>query len=207
MWDVSKEYDLDFAATTQGLTYRDTCMVLLRFALERYGPRTRSCRRVVVGGGSHFALVGSLFSIRVDCGIYLAEASSIFFDCLANGRVPFGRDVYCFFQLHRICGRTRKHGWMGIHSVDFRLHDPITDLCHSGLRLRPRDMEQIINANGFVQFIAGPWVFLMNTELTFHRSGTWPAGRRAASVPSLPMLAIHPQRQPAIPGEGHWGNI
>ena len=139
-------------------------MVLLRFALERYGPRTRSCRRVVVGGGSHFALVGSLFSIRVDCGIYLAKATSVFFDCLASGRVPFGRDFHCFFQLHRICGRTRKHGWMGIHSVDFRLHDPITDLCHSGLRLRPRDMEQIKNANELVQLIAGRSNFRWGTR-------------------------------------------
>ena len=42
----------------------------------------------------------------------------------------------------------------------------------------------------------------MNTVLTFHRSGTGPAGRRAGQVPSLPMRAIHPPRQPAIPDEG-----
>jgi len=42
----------------------------------------------------------------------------------------------------------------------------------------------------------------MNTDPTFHRSGTAPAGRRASRVPSLPALAIHPPRQPAIPDEG-----
>jgi len=42
----------------------------------------------------------------------------------------------------------------------------------------------------------------MNTNLTFHRSGTGPAGRRAGRVPSLPMRSIHPPRQPAIPDEG-----
>jgi hypothetical protein len=42
----------------------------------------------------------------------------------------------------------------------------------------------------------------MNTNLTFHRSGTGPAGRRAGRVPSLPITAIHPPCQPAIPDEG-----
>jgi len=42
----------------------------------------------------------------------------------------------------------------------------------------------------------------MNTNLTFHRSGTGPAGRRAGRVPSLPVRAIHTPRQPAIPDEG-----
>ena len=42
----------------------------------------------------------------------------------------------------------------------------------------------------------------MNTDLTFHRSGTGPAGRGAGRVPSLLMSAIHPFRQPAIPDEG-----
>ena len=42
----------------------------------------------------------------------------------------------------------------------------------------------------------------MNTDLTFHRSGTGPAGRRAGRVPSLPLCAIHPPRQPAIPDSG-----
>jgi hypothetical protein len=42
----------------------------------------------------------------------------------------------------------------------------------------------------------------MNTFLTFHRSGTGPAGRRAGRVPSLAFCAIHPPRQPAIPDEG-----
>ena len=42
----------------------------------------------------------------------------------------------------------------------------------------------------------------MNTDLTFHRSGTGPAGRKAGRVPSLPTFAIHAFRQPAIPDEG-----
>ena len=53
-----------------------------------------------------------------------------------------------------------------------------------------------------MQLIAGPWGVSMNTNLTFHRSGTGPAGRRAGRVPSLPFPAIHPPRQPAIPDEG-----
>lgn len=40
----------------------------------------------------------------------------------------------------------------------------------------------------------------MNTNLTFHLS-TGPAGRKADRVPSLPLLAIHTPRQPAIPNE------
>ena len=56
--------------------------------------------------------------------------------------------------------------------------------------------------NGLVQLIAGPSGVSMNTDLTFDRSGTGPAGRRAGRVPSLPFPAIHPQRQPAIPDEG-----
>ena len=56
--------------------------------------------------------------------------------------------------------------------------------------------------NKLVQLIAGPWEVLMNTDLTLHRSGTGPAGRRAGPVPSLPFSAIHPPRQPAIPDEG-----
>ena len=56
--------------------------------------------------------------------------------------------------------------------------------------------------NKLVQLIAGPSGVSMNTNLTFHRSGTGPAGRRAGRVPSLPMLAIHPLCQPAIPDEG-----
>ena len=59
-----------------------------------------------------------------------------------------------------------------------------------------------IKANELVQLIAGPWGVSMNTNLTFHRSGTWPAGRRAGRAPSLPFPAIHPTRQPAIPDEG-----
>jgi len=70
------------------------------------------------------------------------------------------------------------------------------------------NMQQINKtANGLVQLIAGPWGVSMNTHLTIHRSGTGPAGRRAGRVPSLPMRAIHPPRQPAIPDEGRWGKI
>jgi len=57
-------------------------------------------------------------------------------------------------------------------------------------------------ANKLVQLIAGPWGVSMNTDLTLHRSGTGPAGRRAGRVPSLPFRAIHHFRQPAIPDEG-----
>ncbi len=42
----------------------------------------------------------------------------------------------------------------------------------------------------------------MNIDLTFQRSGTGPAGRRADRVPSLPFPAIHVFRQPSIPDEG-----
>ena len=42
----------------------------------------------------------------------------------------------------------------------------------------------------------------MNTILTFCRSGTGPAGRKAGQVPSLQFPAINPPRQPAIPDEG-----
>jgi len=42
----------------------------------------------------------------------------------------------------------------------------------------------------------------MNAGLTFDRSGTGPAGRRAGRVPSLPMCVIDPHRQPAIPDGG-----
>ena len=57
-----------------------------------------------------------------------------------------------------------------------------------------------------MQLIAGPWGVSMNTDLTFHHSGTGPAGRRAGRVPSLAMRAIHQTRQPAIPDEGRWAN-
>jgi hypothetical protein len=56
------------------------------------------------------------------------------------------------------------------------------------------------HANKAAQGIAGPSVVSMNDDLTFHRSGTGPAGRRAGQVPSLPTRAIHPPRRPAIPG-------
>jgi hypothetical protein len=84
----------------------------------------------------------------------------------------------------------------------FCVHDPVTDLCHSGLRLRPRVMEQITNANQPVQPIAGSSVVSMNTDLTFHRSGTGPAGRRAGRVPSLSPRPIHPPLRPAIADGG-----
>jgi hypothetical protein len=58
------------------------------------------------------------------------------------------------------------------------------------------------DANQPVQPIAGPWGVSMNTDLTFHRSGTGPAGRRAGRVPLLPTLAIHPPRLPAIADGG-----
>jgi len=59
-------------------------------------------------------------------------------------------------------------------------------------------------ANKLVQLIAGQWGVSMSTDLTFHRAGTGPAGRRAGRVPLLPMPAIHSPCQPAIPDEGRW---
>jgi hypothetical protein len=47
-----------------------------------------------------------------------------------------------------------------------------------------------------------PFQLSMNTNLTFHRSGTGPARSRAGRVPSLQTCPIHPPRQPAIPDEG-----
>jgi len=61
--------------------------------------------------------------------------------------------------------------------------------------------------NKLVQLIAGPWGVSMSADLTFHRSGTGPACRRAGRVPSLLIFAIHPPRQPAIPDEGRWATI
>jgi hypothetical protein len=52
-------------------------------------------------------------------------------------------------------------------------------------------MQKANRPNELVQLIAGPWGVSMNTDLTFHRSGTGPAGRRAGRVPSLPAFAIH----------------
>ena len=60
----------------------------------------------------------------------------------------------------------------------------------------------MLGAHKLVQLIADPWGVSMNTGLTFHRSGTGPADSRAGRVPSLPIFAIHPPRQPAIPDEG-----
>jgi hypothetical protein len=56
-------------------------------------------------------------------------------------------------------------------------------------------------ANRAVQLIAGRLVFRAEGSVTW-RSGTGDAGRRASRVPSLPMPAIHPLRQPAIPDGG-----
>ena len=56
-------------------------------------------------------------------------------------------------------------------------------------------------ANGLVQLIAGRHHFRA-TATVVRRSGTGPACRVAGRVPSLPMRAIHPHRQPAIPDEG-----
>jgi len=56
--------------------------------------------------------------------------------------------------------------------------------------------------NRLVQLIAGPSGVSMNINPTIHRSGTGDAGSRASRVPSLPMRAIHPLCQPAIPDEG-----
>jgi len=58
-------------------------------------------------------------------------------------------------------------------------------------------------ANGLVQLIAGRHHFRA-TATVVRRSGTGPAGRRAGPVPSLPMSAINPPRQPAIPDEGRY---
>ena len=56
-------------------------------------------------------------------------------------------------------------------------------------------------ANRLVQLIAGRGDFRA-TASVMRRSGTRPAKSRAGRVPSLPMPAIHPPRQPAIPDEG-----
>ena len=45
-----------------------------------------------------------------------------------------------------------------------------------------------------------PSAVSMNTGLTFHRSGTGPAGRRAGRVPSLPIYSIHAP----LPGSRWW---
>jgi len=59
-----------------------------------------------------------------------------------------------------------------------------------------------MNPNKPVQRIAGPSVVSMSTDLTFHHSGTGPAGGRAGRVPSLQTSAIHPPRRPAIADGG-----
>jgi|GEM_PF-1527024 len=56
-------------------------------------------------------------------------------------------------------------------------------------------------ANRAVQLIAGRCNFRAEATV-IRRSGTGDAGRRASRVPSLPMRAIHPFRQPAIPDGG-----
>jgi len=56
-------------------------------------------------------------------------------------------------------------------------------------------------ANRAVQLIAGRSVIRAEGSVTW-RSGTGDARGRASRVPSLPMPAIHPLRQPAIPDGG-----
>jgi len=56
-------------------------------------------------------------------------------------------------------------------------------------------------ANRAVQLIAGRHHFRSKATVT-RRSGTGDADSRASQVPSLPFLAIHPFRQPAIPDGG-----
>jgi len=158
--DVSRKYDFYFAATTQGVAHRDTCMVLLRFALERHRPCTDSCRPLVVGSSSCLALLGALCSIRFDRGICLAEATAILLDRLARCRVSLGCNLCYCLELYRLRGTIGIHGWMGIDSLDSRMHVPVTDLCSSGLRLRPRIMEQIKNANEPMELIPVPSALL-----------------------------------------------
>jgi len=75
-------------------------------------------------------------------------------------------------------------------------------LQHRSATIEAGNINKMKKANRLVQLIAGPWGVSMNANLTFDRSGTGPAGRRAGRVPSLPFLAIHAPRQPAIPDEG-----
>ena len=56
-------------------------------------------------------------------------------------------------------------------------------------------------ANGAVQLIAGRSNFRVDPTVV-RRSGTGDADSRASRVPSLPFLAIHHFRQPAIPDGG-----
>jgi len=56
-------------------------------------------------------------------------------------------------------------------------------------------------ANRAVQLIAGRSNFRVAATVA-RRSGTGDADSRASRVPSLPILAIHPHRQPAIPDGG-----
>jgi len=131
-------------------------MVLLCFALERYGPRTPSGRRLVAGAISPFALVGALCSIRPGFGICLAKATSVFVTYLSMCRVHIDRDLNRCFYVHWLC-RSYGHRWrMGIASLDFRLYDSTADLRRVGLCLRPRVMEQIKNANGPMDRITMP---------------------------------------------------
>jgi len=67
--------------------------------------------------------------------------------------------------------------------------------CHA-----PSDHERKC-ANRLVQLIAGRGDFRA-TATVMRRSSTGPAKSRAGRVPSLPIPAIHPPRQPAIPDEG-----
>ena len=60
---------------------------------------------------------------------------------------------------------------------------------------------KIKKPNRAVQLIAGRFIFRAEASVAW-RSGTGDAGRRASRVPSLPLCAIHPLRQPAIPDGG-----
>ena len=82
---------------------------------------------------------------------------------------------------------------------------PMQTETQAGFHAASNDENNI--ANRLVQLIAGPWGVSMNTNLTFHRSGTGDAGRRASRVPSLPFSVIHHFRQPAIPDGGRWQKI
>jgi len=53
---------------------------------------------------------------------------------------------------------------------------------------------------------ANRWPFSLSSgvDLTFDRSGTGDAGRRASRVPSLPFGALIAHLLPAIPDGGRW---
>jgi hypothetical protein len=138
------------------VTYRDSCMVLLRLTLERHGASNPTCRPLVVDSGSHLAFVGTLCSIRLELGICLANATSVFFHYLSMRRFHISCELSSHFHLHWLRSRNRRRGWMGIASLDSCLHDPVTDSFYSSLRLRPRVMEQLKSAGAPVQLTVPP---------------------------------------------------